>query len=171
MNKIILTCGFISGILTSLFVLGFYYIDPSIMLGLKVQYSSMLIVIIMMFFTGYKVRNSLGGWIDFKTVLKTAFGVYSISIILYYIFYYVLFNFVDPSLIEVQRTIQIENFESAVEAGFMDSLMAKEIAAIKEGILNEDLSVTFVVCCYGIAKSLIFGFILSLIVSIILRRH
>lgn len=93
--------------------------------------------------------KNVGSPEDFRSSLKTMFFVYVVANIVYYIFFYVLLNFIDPGLIDIQRELMI----------------AREVDL--EGI---SLEMTLTKGLFDFCWSCIGGFFLSAIMAFIANR-
>jgi hypothetical protein len=95
------------------------------------------------------IREANGGKIDKKEALKQAFAVYVLSQLVFWVFIYALFNFIDPGLVELQRKMMVD-------------------AGIKAE--NQDLSMTLGMVFRRWAFMLLPGFLLSLMVAYLLKK-
>ncbi len=141
--------GIIAGIGTVLYLLVFYFIDPALILKPLVYWSTLIIAVIGMAAAVSKERSENGGRIARKEAMKTAFLVFVISMLFFNALVYVLFNFVDPGLSEMQKQI-MEN------AG--------------RDVKDLDLKMTLGKVLFGYAFSLIGGFFISYLVASIMKK-
>jgi Ca2+/Na+ antiporter len=149
MNSKTRTYGILTGAGTVLYLLLFYFVDRSLFLNGGVTWSSLIIYLIFMFKAVREVRDAQGGELEFREALKPAFTVYFIANVIYYSFLYLMFNFFDPELVELQREM--------LEAG-----------GIPTDGQNLEMSAT--VTFFAFLQSLIAGFAFSAAVAAILRR-
>ncbi|MEM9823526.1 MAG: DUF4199 domain-containing protein [Bacteroidota bacterium] len=147
--------GIFAGIATITYSVIFYLIDPKIMLSGWVYYSSFLFYLIGMFLAVFKAREAEGG-LDFRTALSISFKVFLLANIFYYVFSYVMFNYIDPGLIELQK--------SMMEA-FLEGRGDEQSQAMLEEMKKGDLSYSFSTVFFSFAFSTISGFLLSLLVA------
>ena len=103
MKQKIILYGIIAGIAVIGYVLLFYFMDNTWALGASVRFSSLLIYALFMYL-GIKDTNTT----DFKVLLRGAFAIFLIANALYYVFDFVLFNYIDPSLIDIEKEMAIE---------------------------------------------------------------
>jgi len=155
----------IAGIGTVLYLLIFYAISPRLMLRSWVLWGSLIIYLICMVLACYRERERIKGYYPLQSALKTAFAVFVAANVIYYAFYYVLFNIVDPGLVDLQRELMLESMDrnaGLIGKGNAEKLM-REYA---EG----DLRVTLSQLALGFAQGLIGGFLLSLAVAGVMKR-
>jgi RsiW-degrading membrane proteinase PrsW (M82 family) len=118
--------------------------------------SSLLLYALAMYFAAKQAYNE-----DFKVVLRTAFLVFLIANALYYVFDFVLFKKIDPSLASFQA-------EAAI-AYLKPNTPLEEQIKMEENIRSSDIhDVASLVKQY--VKSLIGGFGLSVAVAYIIKR-
>jgi len=155
--------GVIGGLTAVVVSLLFYVVDTRTFLS----FSGFLVWIIYIVFVVKATREQkrLVDHFDFKEALKTGFLAYVIASLFYVVFYYVLSNFVDPGLVEIQREIAV----SAIEK--MSSIMGEEgTEAALEGIESQDMTFTLKSALLTFAGGLIFpGIIFALIVASIYK--
>jgi hypothetical protein len=157
MKQNILKYGTMAGITLTGYFLLFYYYDKNAMLGQTAQLSSYLIYALFMFLAAKSVGN-----LDFKTVLRTAFGVFIVTNLFYYAFDYVLFNIIDKSLAEVQKTMMLDYFTANTKTIQETKDMTDSINSGNFHNLNS--------LSYAFAKGAIGGFILAVIASYLVKK-
>jgi hypothetical protein len=135
----------------------FYYTDKNALLGQSVQLSSYLIYAFFMFLAAKSV-----GHLDFKTVLRTAFGVFIVTNLFYYVFDFVLFNMVDKSLADLQKTMMIDYYTPNIKT-------VQETKEITDNILNGNFH-TISSLAFGFAKGAIGGFLLAVLISFLVKK-
>jgi hypothetical protein len=157
MKQNILKYGTMAGITLTGYFLLFYFYDKNAMLGSTVQLSSYLIYALFMFLAAKSVAN-----LDFKTVLRTAFGVFIVTNLFYYAFDYVLFNMVDKSLADIQKTMMLDYYTANIKT-------VQETKEMTDNITNGNFhnlkSISF-----GFAKGAIGGFGLAIIISYLVKK-
>ena len=155
--------GIIAGVAVVGYMLLFYFIDKSLMLNWKVYWSSLIIYIIGMYVACAEKRKSEGDVLDFQIGLRTAFVTFLLANGIFYAFQYLLFNFGDPTLVDLQKAASIELYKE-----FMGEEQAKEmIKAMKE----DGFGMTIGASISGFVQGAIGGFLLALMVAGILRRE
>lgn len=157
--------GLIAGTGTVLYLLAFYGVSPRLMLSSWVMWGSLVIYLACMTLACRRERSATTGGYPFQSALKTAFTVFVIANVIYYVFYYVLFNVIDPGLADLQRELVLENMDRY--AGMLGEENAEELMRRYE---EEDFRVTLSNTALGFAQSLIGGFILALIVAGVMKR-
>ena len=135
----------------------FYYTDKNTMLGQSVQLSSYLVYALFMFLAAKSVGQE-----DFKTVLRTAFGVFVVTNLFYYIFDFVLFNTMDKSLADMQKTMMIDYYTANIKT-------VQETKEMRDNILNGNFH-TISSLAFGFAKGAIGGFLLAVIISFLVKK-
>ena len=135
--------GGILGLIYIVVLMLLYLIDPSYL------FNSILVVLFTIFlfcigayFSINKEREVLGGFIEFQPAFKIGFiTVFTISTISCF-FTYLLFNFIDPSLIDLGRDYQIEQLTS----GWVGEKLTEEEKAemIRELGKKEELPISSV---------------------------
>lgn len=114
------------------------------------------------------VRTEMDDVLSFKEGLKTSFLVFVIALAVSFLFKFVLHNFVDPGLADVQMQIAVENIEKLSRW-----IGESEMSTIIDELENPDnYKLTARKLLLGYGFNLIFpGFIISLIVAAILKRN
>ena len=158
--------GVIAGILVSALYLILYFISPGLVLSTALTYGGLVIPIAFMVKVAMEEKEANGGFLTFAEALKSTFLVYVVHAVIFYIMYYVLYNYIGPELEDLTREKAIAMMDKM--SGFMGEEAAEKAA---EQIDQQDFS-------YGIGKlmlsllmSAIGGFIISLIVSLIMKRN
>jgi hypothetical protein len=95
--------GIMAGIAIVLYLLVFHQIDRALVLHPFVYWSTMLVAFIGMVAAVRKERSDNGDRISQKEAMKPAFLVFVLSMLIFNLFVYVLFNFIDPGLPDVQK--------------------------------------------------------------------
>ena len=150
--------GVLAGICVIIYMLVFYFYDVKVMLGPSVFWSTTLLFIVGMFFAAREERKKRE-FMTFREILPVAFVTYLIANLFFYDFVYILFNFVDPSLPELQQQVGLE---SARASGVIESLDLEDaIAKIEE----TPAEFTLIQAISAYISSAIFGFILSLMIA------
>jgi uncharacterized protein DUF4199 len=149
MQQTALKYGIIAGIGTVLYLLVFYFIDSALILKPLVYWSTLIIAVIGMAAAVSKERSENGGHITRKDAMKTAFLVFVISTLFFNTLVYILFNFVDPGLPEIQKQI--------MEAAGRD-------------VKDLDFKMTPGKVLFGYAFGLIGGFFISYLVASVMKR-
>lgn len=165
MNKNIgIKYGLLAGSVTVAYFLLFYFIQDTLILHPAVIWCSLMIYLGFMFkacMDESKGRETF----NFQQALQTAFVVYIIASVVYYIFYYIWFNFVDPSLLQVQ----VERILARKEE-IMNVMGPDEGTKYLQKLEKEGVSLTLSDLFLAFSQSLIGGFLLALIVAGFTRK-
>jgi Protein of unknown function (DUF4199) len=158
MKQKILLNGIIAGIAVVGYVLLFYYMDRTSAFSPSIRFSSLLVCAFFMFLSIKDIKNA-----DFKVLLRGAFAVFLIANAFYYVYDYVLFNHIDPSLVVMEKEMAIE--------WQRPSTPITELYDMEQRIRNYD-GHTFSRNAFQWAYwSITFGFGLSLLVSYLVKRN
>lgn len=168
MSKNIIRYGLMAGSALVIYFMVFYYVEPKLMLGLGVYYSSSIFTIVAMILAGIQVRKSNEGQLKYRDALRVVFGVWVIASAFYWFFYWYMFN-LHPDLIDIQREMALEGLERMKET--TSQLSGSKYEMAKRQILEEDMSVGLKEAAQGWVFSIIFGFLLSLLVALFVRRE
>lgn len=143
----------LTGILTGLsiiaYLLIFYFIDRALLINPFVYWGTLLVAVIGMAYAVRKVRSDQGEIIEKKDALKHAFLVYVIAMAFFYVFYFTMLNYIDPSITELQK--------AAMEEAGQDTSKI-------------DFSMTFGKAFSGYIISLIGGFLVSFLMASVMKR-
>ncbi|MEO1518872.1 MAG: DUF4199 domain-containing protein [Bacteroidota bacterium] len=158
--------GLIGGIGIVLIDALLYIVDPYSLFGWWPMLE-WLVYIPVMIKAGMDERDANGGFMTWGEALKPTFLTFVVSSLLYTIFYYLLFNVIDPGLEDMQMEAMMEMADK------MEAWIGEEGAeAMKEGIEEQDLSFTFSRACLTYATRLLFpGFIFAAITALVVRRN
>lgn len=151
--------GFFGGLAAVILALLFYLFNTKSFLSL----SGFLIIIlyIICVIRGVREQKATMDHFPFVEALKTGFLTYIVASLVYTIFHYVLMNFVDPGLVDMQREVAVEAIEKM--SGFMGE---DQMEAAIDAIESQDLSFTVSKALITFAWGLIFpGIIIALIVA------
>lgn len=146
-NKTALLYGLFAGLITILYFILFYTINPRLMLGSLVWWSSLIFFLVAMVMAIKKSDQTLG----LRAALQTAFLVFIVANFLFYTFFYLLFGVFDPELVEVQKE------------------MMKTNPAAAEQLRSKDFSVTLSGTFFNYLYSLIGGFVLALGIAAVMK--
>jgi Protein of unknown function (DUF4199) len=157
MKQKILLNGIIAGIAVVGYGLLFYYVDRTSTFSPSIRFSSLLIYALFMFLAIKDVKAP-----DFKVLLRGAFGVFLIANAFYYVYDFVLFNYIDPSLIDIEKDMAIELYRP--------NTPINELYDMEQGIRNA-VAHNFSSNLLQFARWSIIGFGLSLLVSYFVKRN
>jgi len=160
------TNGLFLGVAICLLSLVMYFFSPRFFLSWG-SWFSFLVYILFMVKAGREEKEEMGGYASFGDMLKPTMLTYAIGSLIGAIFSYVLINFIDPSLMDVMKDIQVEALDKM--AGFLGE-DATETA--KDAILENENSFSIGTLLMGWGVGLIIpGIIFGLIISAILKNE
>lgn len=146
-----------------------YLVNVDLYLNWWVQLTlSMVLTIFFMTRAGILTRREQNGFLTFKNALQPTFLTYAIGALIGTIFIYVMYHYVDTSLVELTKEKAMEQTEkmmSAFGAGQED--IDKTIEGMEDQNFETGIGKTLLQYAFG----LIFGFILALIISAIIKRN
>ena len=157
--------GLIAGGLTILFMMIVYLLidDKRIVLSYWVYWGSIIFYLFFMSRSCLEKRASHGGNLIFKDALRAAFITFLVANAVFHLFNYVLFNFVDPGLVDIQMEMAKELYPK---------LLPKEQAKdMLQTMKREGFEMSIPNLIFAYAKGAIGGFVLSLIIAGITRRE
>jgi len=165
MNQIATRYGGFMGIALVLVNLLFYLMSVNAFF----QYAGLVgfvIYIAFMVRAGLDQRKELGGYMSFAEAFKVTFQSFLVGSLIYWLFYYILFNFIDPSLAEEQKRMAMEAMEK------IGSLMGEEnFEKMLEAVEEQSFQVTVTSVLTNFLTSLIFpGAIFALIISLFIKK-
>jgi len=153
--------GILVGISVILYMLVFYFYDEKVMVGPNVFWSTTLLFIVGMFFAAREERK-VREFMTFREILPVAFVTYLIANLFFYDFLYILFNFVDPALPELQRQVSIEAVQSSGFSEYVEEAIEEIEKIPAEFTLGQAI--------FDYVRSAIFGFLLSLGIAGVTRN-
>ena len=157
--------GLIAGFLTCGFLSALYSNNPTnILLGY--EKISWLIIVTMKITGVIMERNTqIKKFTDFNTALKNAFKIFIVAYLIKFIFIYLLFNYIDPKLLEMARDTAVKIFIDHRDPDMTEEIFQQQLKAFRDGYFGPRL---FDV---GIMLEIIVGFVISLITAIIIKRE
>ncbi len=157
--------GMLAGLVTVVLYMIIYFVNAKTMLGPLVQWGSLLIFIGAMAKAGIDRKNDNGGYLSFMDTFLEGFKTYAIAAIIYYIFYYILFNFIDPGLTELLKEQAIEAIEK------MAGLVGGDgMEAAMDAIESQDFSIGIGSALMSLFMSILGGGIVALIVAVFIKK-
>lgn len=136
--------GIIAGMAIVLYLLVFHQMERALVLNPLVYWSTLLFAVIGMIAAVRKERSEKGGHISRKEAIKPAFLVFVLAMLIFNLFVFVLFNYLDPGLPDVQKQM---------------------MEAAGREVKDLDFKMTFGRMMVGYAFSLIGGFFVSFLVA------
>ena len=159
----IISFGLLLGAISVIFQLMLYFLDMHYKNDSTAGIFSLIIMIGIISYSFIQFKKSNGGFISLSDSLKIGMGSSLISAIIGIIYTQILINFIDPdtltkSLELSMETIRIQNPEMPQEA--LDTARS----------IQEKMSSPLILSAVQIIFALFFGFIISLIIGLIVKK-
>ena len=158
MKQYIFKYGIIAGLSVIAYTWLLYYITKQTLFTPTYYVSSLIFYVVCMYLAANKVKTA-----DFKGVLKTAFAVFLIANCMYYIFDFILYNYIDTSLATGQADAAIAYMRSNPNPDFGEQIK------IEDNIRNNDIH-NISTLSYLLIRSAIGGFGLSVVITYLIKR-
>jgi len=158
--------GLINGAIALLLMYVSYYAGLDTFV--TVQFVSKLIpyMMIILIIYGFQLRKRNGGHLTFRDALKYSFMSYVVVAVLVAIGTYILFNLIDKDLTQKSFDLSVEKMKSTFSGmGMKEEELEKAMG--KREAQKTDLPTIFL----GTGFGLIWDFVVSLLVSLIIRRE
>jgi hypothetical protein len=158
--------GLVNGIIALLLMYGSYYMGLNNFV--TVQFISKFIpyMMIILIIYGLQLRKRNGGYLSFRDGLKYSFMSYVIVAVLLAIGTYILFNVIDKDLTQKSFDLSLEKIKNTF-AG-----MGMKDEDVEKAMGNREAQKTdFPTIFLGTGFGLIWDFVVSLLVSLIIRRE
>ncbi|MFZ4561012.1 MAG: DUF4199 domain-containing protein, partial [Saprospiraceae bacterium] len=101
-----------------------------------------------------------------QVALRTPFAVYAYAALLYHLFYFLFFNYGDPNLADIQADVLLENLEKS-----RAYLGDRQAESLRREIESAPAGLTPGAALLSFARSLLGGFLLSLLIAFALRKE
>lgn len=160
----ILQYGILLGGISVVFALMLFFLDMHYTQESAVNWINWAITITILLMAIYSFRKSNDGFLSLSEALKLGLGISVISALVAIVYTFILINFLDPDTIE--KTIEVTQNEMLDENPEMSQ---EQIDMAKEMQLK--FSSIGVISTMILIFSLVFGFIVSLISGLILKRN
>ncbi len=160
----ILQYGILLGGISVIFALMLFFLDMHYTQESAVNWINWAITIAVLVLGIYNYRGANEGYLSLSEALKLGLGISVISALIAIVYTFVLINFLDPDTIE--KTIEITQNKMLDEN---PELTEEQIAQAKEMQLK--FSGIGVISTMILIFSLFFGFVVSLISGLILKRN
>ncbi|MBK8564788.1 MAG: DUF4199 domain-containing protein [Saprospiraceae bacterium] len=108
MKQTAIKYGIITGIAIVLYLFVFHQINRVLVLNPLVYWSPIVVSLLAMTMVVNKERAVNGGKIEQRTALRHAFLTFVVAYLFFTVFLYLLFNFIDPSLVDLQKKAMLE---------------------------------------------------------------
>lgn len=158
--------GVLAGVATLGYYLLFYTLNPRLIFQLGIFWFSMLFPLLAMGYVSWKLRKNTAGEVSWKILLRNAFQVYVLSAIAYHVFYFILFNYIDSDLARIQQEVLMENLQHNRQ------LLGERNAEALQREMEAGLpTLSAGTAIFSFARSLIGGFMLSLLFAFAFRKE
>lgn len=164
--------GLIGGGITVLTLMFFYlaglktFANPTY--GLMVFGFLFIITIALGVMAGEEEKQYHDGYLPFKDAMIQVFVTFFIVVICYHLYYYLLFNLIDPALHQELKSITLDQMQQDLKNSNMsEEKVEKKIQKFKEQQVNLSLGFTLMM----IFISSVLSFLVALIVSAIIRKE
>jgi hypothetical protein len=165
-NDLITKYGTLTGLALVAVFLGAYFMDPLLMLGQGLYWSSMVLTLGGMSWACVEDRKLKGSEdYPFKDALRVAFGVFALSSLIYHVFDLTMFVVVNPDLAEMQLTATLESIEKLTPY-FGEEWAEQTTKMLEDNPPVPSMSSSFFDYTFG----LIGGFFWAAIISLIVKR-
>ena len=169
MKEIAIKNGLMAGIAGVILMLVLWLINPRYYINYQ-TFVGLIVVIYFMYRAGKEVRDQNGGYISLGEIFKPLFITIVFGTLIYALFQYVMFKFIDTGLVEVQKQIAIEGIQKVAEYINSEEIQENLDEAIAE-IEDKDFSITFMQVIKSWFVNLIFGAIIALIQAAIMKKN
>ena len=160
--------GIINGLIALTLMYGSYFMGMDVFINQQYINTFLPYMIIILLITGFQLRKKNGGYLSFKEAMQFTFLSYVIAAILIAIGNYIIYNLIDKDLTEKSFVLGIEKTR-----GLMERMGApeEEIDKTLERMENEKTETGFKTILLGTGLGLIWDFVKSLLISIIIRKE
>lgn len=160
--------GIINGLIALTLMYGSYFMGMDVFINQQYLNTFLPYMIIILLIAGFQLRKKNGGYLSFKQAIQFTFLSYVIAAIMIAIGTYILFNLVDKDLTEKSFVLGLEKTRGLMERmGASD----EEIEKTLERMENEKTETGFKTILLGTGLGLIWDFVKSLLISIIIRKE
>jgi hypothetical protein len=160
--------GIINGLIALALMYGSYFMGMNTFINQQYFNTFLPYMITVLLITGFQLRKRNGGYLSFKEAIKFTFLSYVIAAVIVAIGTYILFNLIDKDLTEKTFVLGMEKTR-----GFMERMGAsdEEIEKTLGKMENQKAETGFKTILLGTGMGLIWDFVKSLLVSIIIRKE
>jgi len=161
-GKYALNFGVILGGISVVFSLMLYSLDMHYQGGFAVMGVSLVLTIVFIILGMIQFKKANDGFMSFGQALKIGVGISLVGAVIGVIFNQILINFIDPDTMTKAFEYQREQLIAAGE------LTVEQVDAQLE--MGKNFSTPVMQIAFGLLGSLFFGFILSLVPALILKK-
>jgi hypothetical protein len=158
--------GVINGAIALLLMYGSYFagLDAFVTVQFIARFIPYMMIVLIIY--GFQLRKRNGGYLAFKEALQYSFMSYVIVAVLVGIGTYILFDLIDKDLTQKSFELSLEKMKNTFTSmGMKEEDIEKAIG--NKGVQKTDFYTIFL----GTGMGLIWDFIVSLIVTLIIRRE
>lgn len=160
--------GIINGLIALTLMYGSYFMGMDVFINQQYLNTFLPYMIIVLLITGFQLRKKNGGYLSFKEAIKFTFLSYVIAAVLIAFGTYILFNIIDKDLTEKSFVLGLEKTRGLMERfGASDEEIEKTLGRME----NEKTETGFKTILLGTGLGLIWDFVKSLLISIIIRKE
>ncbi|MCB0585164.1 MAG: DUF4199 domain-containing protein [Phaeodactylibacter sp.] len=156
-SRVAVKYGLIAGVGTVAYFLLFYFIKKELLFNPFVYWASLGICLALMWSAIQEEKRFAGAPPGIRASLRTAFLVFVIANFIYYAFYFFLYGYADPGLVDLQREVMKESLEQS-----RNLLSEEQREQMLESLKGDKLNPTAGKVFFTFARSLIGGFVFSL---------
>jgi len=156
--------GVLGGVVTIIAYLILWFISPRVFLDYS--WIGFAIIIFFMYRAGKEARDLSGGFIEFGEIFKYLFITFAVITLITTIFQYILMNFIDTGLIEMQKEMAIEAIEKIANALDNEEMTDK----MMEGIEEQSFDLTILKSIQGWVFGMILGGIIAAVQAAIMKK-
>lgn len=154
------TIGTIGGLIAVGYVFTLYSIDHELLITGWEKMTWLMTLILMCLGAFLYRRKQTEGFISMRPTLSAVFKIFIIAYLMKYIFVYLLYHHIDPSLIEMAKEVEMEILRSTKPQEMTDMVFAQQLEEYeKGGGFGPSLF------GIGIMFEIVMGFLLSLAVA------
>jgi len=177
--------GLMGGFAAMFFITGLYLTDPRLLIAGYERWTLLMFAGFMLYGLIQKRQNSLSvnkledllaessnvdtskDFASFGELLQIGFQIYAIAFFIKLLFIYFLFNFYDPSLIEIIKEVSEKLFlEHQDFSKDTNEIIQQRLAQFREGSFGPQLT-DFL----GIGVELVLGFIMAFVMALFFKRE
>lgn len=163
-KKFAINNGLLLGLLTVIFSVILYVTNMHLEQSPLTIVVSTILTVGVLIYAYNQYKKASGGFMSVGQGLKLGMGIIVISILIGVIWNYLLMNVIEPTMLEQMQEIQMEKM---IESN--PNMTQSQIDAAKE--MSDKFSSPGIIAAFQIGMGLIFGFILSLITTLIMKRN
>lgn len=162
-NKVLF--GFMGGFASMAFLASLYVTNKEFLLEGYEKFTWLLILGAMLVAVIRERGKEEYQFIGFYEAMRTAFQTFVLAYLVKFAFTYILFNFIDPSLLDIAKEKAVEIFIAHKNPEITEKIFEDQLEAFKDGYFGPSL---FEI---GLMLEIILGFVFSAIIAFFLRRE